>query len=167
MQILVSDANIIIDMAAGGLLISMFSMEECDFIAPNMLFEEELEEEHEHILELGLRLEVLTSDTLSVHHELVERNPEPGRYNLFALALAKQEECPLLTGDMALRTAAQKEGVEVHGTLWLVERMVETEKISVAAARSAYEKMKEDGSWLPWKLAEANLKKLDKQLQAN
>ncbi len=45
--------------------------------------------------------------------------------------------------------------------------MVETGKISVATARSAYAKMKEAGSWLPWKLAEANLKALEKQLQAN
>lgn len=38
----------------------------------------------------------------------------------FALALAKSENCPLLSGDQALRKAADAEAVEVYGTIGLL-----------------------------------------------
>jgi len=41
MLLLVSDANILIDMDEGGLLASMFSLD-CQFIVPDILFTEEL-----------------------------------------------------------------------------------------------------------------------------
>jgi hypothetical protein len=42
-------------------------------------------------------------------------------FNTFtvSLVLAKQQQCLLLTGDMALRKAAIKEQVDVKGTLWV------------------------------------------------
>ncbi len=42
--------------------------------------------------------------------------------------LAMQEGSLLLTGGKALRKAASQEGVEVHGTLWLLDAMVEVER---------------------------------------
>jgi len=78
---------------------------------------------------------------------------QPSRNDLFALSLAKQEDCDLLTGDKHLRVAAEREGVSVHGTIWLVETLVSEGKISVTVARSAYERMSASGRRLPWKKA--------------
>lgn len=44
-------------------------------------------------------------------------------YDKTALAIAKFRKIPLLTGDNALRKAAQKEGVQVFGTIGLLDRL--------------------------------------------
>lgn len=89
------------------------------------------------------------------------RYPRPSRNDLFALMLAAEERCPLLTGDKDLKEAAHAENLEVHGTLWLVNEMVRTKKISVAVAQRAYHRMKIRGRRLPWDDAEALLKTFD------
>ncbi len=38
----------------------------------------------------------------------------------------------------------------MHGTLWLVEKIVESKTATVQTIEQAYEKMQEDGSRLPW-----------------
>lgn len=45
MQLLISDANILIDMDDGGLLSSLFKLP-YEFVTPDVLFEEELKENH-------------------------------------------------------------------------------------------------------------------------
>ena len=54
-----------------------------------------------------------------------------------ALALAMQEKCPLLTGDKDLRTAAKSEGVEVHGTVWIIEELLNQKLIKQAKLGTA------------------------------
>jgi len=61
---------------------------------------------------------------------------------LFAFALAEVEECPLLTGDAALRQAAETEQVEVKGTVWLISEMVREQRITIPVARAALQKMR-------------------------
>lgn len=78
----------------------------------------------------------------------------------FALALAKQEQCPLLTGDMALRKAAEKEAILVQGTLWVVEQLITHDVLSVEEAQAAYDKMAKAGRRLPWTLAKQRLTQL-------
>jgi hypothetical protein len=58
MQILVSDANVLIDIEHGVLLSSMFSMETV-FVVPDVLFEKELRARHSHLLDLGLKVKTL------------------------------------------------------------------------------------------------------------
>jgi len=52
-QLLISDANILIDMEVGGLLRPMFRVD-ATFAVPNILFEEELREQHPELTHLGL-----------------------------------------------------------------------------------------------------------------
>jgi predicted nucleic acid-binding protein len=80
---------------------------------------------------------------------------------LFALALAEHEQCPLLTGDAALRSAAEAERVEVKGTVWLVTEMVRKQCITATVARVAYKTMQEQGRRLPWELAHSMLKTME------
>lgn len=77
----------------------------------------------------------------------------PGRIDLFALALAELEKCPLLTGDAALRLAAETERIEVKGTIWLIGEMLRERRITVAVARAALNKMRVNGRRLPWEAA--------------
>lgn len=149
MQLLISDANILIDLEEGQLLDVIFDLP-YEFSTPDIIFYEELEELHPHLPELGLRLGSLSSESVSSLEVVITRHPQPSRNDCMALVLAKQEQCPLLTGDKALRKSAEAEGVIVKGTIWLVEQLVKHSLISVDAAYSSYELMEQNGRRLPF-----------------
>ena len=156
---LISDANIIIDMEAGEILDKMFRLPET-FAVPNVLYAEELETHHAHLPGLGLVV-------LDVHEEFVREayrlggiHKRPSHNDLLALALAKQEQCPLLTGDAKLREVAEKEKIEVRGTLWIVERLFSVNILDYQGVSSAYEKMRRDNRRLPWDEVKRQLNKM-------
>jgi predicted nucleic acid-binding protein len=164
MQLLISDANILIDLEEGLLAEHLFKLP-YEFCIPDILFEEELEEHHQHFIEDGLVLRELQSETMRYAMELIPRYTKTSRNDCFALALATQEKCPLLTGDRALRNAAELESVMVKGTIWLVESMVRHKLIDFVQARDAYARMQETGRRLPWGIAEAVLKELESEAE--
>lgn len=159
MQVLISDANVLIDMEASGLLEFMFQLP-FEFKVSDMLFADELSHQHSHLLNLGLRQAALTSASMMDAMRMTHAYAGPSRYDCFSLALAKQEGCPLLTGDGDLRKAARKEAVIVKGTIWLVEQMVEQDLIRKDIAKKAYQAMQDAGSRLPWKDAFMRLENL-------
>lgn len=156
MLLLVSDANILIDIEEGELLDVLFRLP-YEFVTPDILYYEELEDQHGHLLELGLQTRELSPDSMQYAGDLVARYRGPSTNDCFALALASQEQCPLLTGDQVLRNAAEQEQLEVIGTLWIVEKLVRQGVISADRAHQAYDAMKAAGRRLPWKTAKARL----------
>ncbi len=166
MQLLISDANILIDMEEGNLLAQMFQLP-YSFSIPDILFYEELEQEHEHLLELGLRLDELEGELVQYSLELVEQYRKPSRNDCFALALAKQQQCPLLTGDKDLRAAAENEAVVVMGTVWLLAQLVTQQIITAEEARTSLVLMQDAGRRLPWRKAEEHIAEAEQQLLDN
>jgi predicted nucleic acid-binding protein len=127
------------------------------FVVPDVLYYEELEEQHAHLLDMGLQIRTLSPKSVERVQTLSQIYVKPGRNDLFALALAEVEECPLLTGDAALRQAAETEQVEVKGTVWLISEMVREQRITISVARAALQKMRINGRRLPWDVAEKML----------
>ncbi len=160
MLLLISDANILMDVEVGDLVAPMFSLG-YQFAVPNVLFYEELEEQHAHLLDMGLQVRTMSAKSVERVQALSQIYAKPGRNDLFALALAEAEKCPLLTGDAALRTAAETEKVEVKGTVWLISEMVRQQRITVPVARAALHRMRVNGRRLPWDVAEKMLDELE------
>lgn len=123
MRLLISDANILIDVEIGGLVAPMFSLDH-RFSVPDVLFYEELDEQHGYLTDMGLEVRELDDRMVARVFDLAGQYKRPGRYDLFALVLAAEENCPLLTGDKDLKAAAESEHVEVRGTLWIVEEIL-------------------------------------------
>lgn len=147
--LVVSDANVIIDMEHGKLLEAFFALP-FEICVPDLLYDEELEPHLGGLPELGLKTLTLTDHSVDYVAELSARpGSGPGFYDLTALALANQEGCLLLTGDKRLRALAKVEGIEVHGTVWVVENMLENELISLDAAEPAFDRMLEHNARLP------------------
>ena len=86
--------------------------------------------------------------------------PTPGHNDYLALALAKQEACTLLTGDTNLRIVANKEQVNVMGTIGLLCAMIENQLLAVDDAFQALDRMKAGKRRLPWPEAEKMLNAL-------
>lgn len=158
-KLLISDANVIIDMEVGGLIKQMFRLD-YEFAVPDVLYEEELKENHSKLPKLGLKRRELQAAAVEYTVALGTKYPKPGRIDLMALALARQEQCRLLTGDQALREAGRAEGLEVVGTIWLLGEMLHAKIITKKDARVAYNKMKASDRRLPWA-------EVDKQLKAH
>ncbi|MCX7097659.1 MAG: DUF3368 domain-containing protein [Methylococcales bacterium] len=161
--LLISDANILIDLEDGGLITELFQLP-FEFQVPDLLFVDELEADHGYLLAHGLQLGELTPESMKEAEMLVKKYKQPSRYDCFALVLAKQQACPLLTGDQNLRKAANQEDVEVKGTLWLIETMTKHRVINVEVARLAYQRMRQKGRRLPWDLAENQLREIEANL---
>jgi predicted nucleic acid-binding protein len=123
MPFLVSDTSVIVDLDRGDLLDAAFGLGD-ELVVPDYLFERELD------LEFGDRLRALGIVIESLDGGEVRRAAELGRVqrklsvaDTFAFALAHQRQWTLLTGDSVLRTVAQAQGVEVHGVLWIIDRI--------------------------------------------
>lgn len=160
MLLLISDANILMDIEVGDLVAPMFSLG-YQFAVPDVLYFDELEEQHAHLLDMGLKTMTLSEKSVARVEALSQTYARPGRNDLFALALAEDRQCPLLTGDAALRQAAETEQVEVKGTVWLIAEMVREQRITIAVARAALHKMRVNGRRLPWEVAEQMLVTLE------
>lgn len=147
--LLISDANILIDIEDGNLTSVIFRLP-YEIAVPDILFELELKERHSYLLEAGLTVKGLTAASVRKTEFLSFKYSRPSLMDHSALALAVQEKCPLLTGDRNLRTAAKTEGVEVHGTVWIIEELLNHKLIEPGQAENSFNCMKAKGSRLPW-----------------
>lgn len=163
MQLLISDSNILIDLIVVGHIKTMFRLP-YKFAVPDILFEEELKIHHSELLSYGLEIRSLSSETVAYAFELSAKYTQPGTNDLFALALAKECSCPLLTGDGALRQAAESEAVVLFGIIWIIEHMVRQHLINIVEARELFETMREQKRRLPWDLVRAHLNELEIEL---
>ncbi len=112
-----------------------------------MLYYEEIEEGTPGLDELGLSLLEVQGEGVTYAFGLHEANSsDVSSHDCLALALARQQECPLLTGDQNLRTLAKQENVEVMGTIWLLKQMVIEGVLSQSEACAALDVMKDNGS---------------------
>lgn len=159
-KLIISDANVLIDMEVGHLVEAMFRLP-FQFAVPDALFRDELSPRHAHLLDLGLSALELNSAGVARAVELIQRysHLRTSRYDLFAAALAVQEKCSLLTGDADLRLVCDQEGIEVHGTIWLVEQLHVAALVDADAAEAAYGRMLLNRSRLPAGEIEAQLRR--------
>jgi predicted nucleic acid-binding protein len=121
--VLVSDTSIIIDLDRGELLEAAFALGE-EFAVPDLLFARELDGDLGARLQgLGLIVEQLTSLEVTQATILRRANQSLSLPDTFAFALAQGRTWTLLTGDRGLRAVAEAQGLEVHGTLWILDKL--------------------------------------------
>lgn len=158
MRLLISDANILIDMESGALMETLFRLP-MQFGIPDLLYYEEIEPGSPELEALGLQIMEVRGDFVAYaqqlpgryNHQLPARHgAKPSHNDYLALALAKQEDCTLLTGDTNLRLVADSEQVAVMGTIGLLGAMIEHQLLTVDAALLALDRMKSGKRRLPW-----------------
>lgn len=148
MNLIISDANIFIDLDCAGLTALMFRLE-IAFAVPDILYDTELRERHGELPGLGLRVMELSPELIDRTMALRSTYRLLSLNDLMALVLAQDERCPLLTGDRLLREAAKAERVEVFGLLWLMEQMYRSGLLSLDLMESAYQAMQDARRRLP------------------
>jgi predicted nucleic acid-binding protein len=135
---LVTDTCVLIDLSCGQVLEPAFRLPADEFAVPDVVLAELEgggEPQPANLIALGLKpveltpSQVLEAVRLAAVHQATTN---VSIADVFALALAKTTSAVLLTGDSHLRSVAEQEGVEVHGTLWVLDQLVEEQKLITA-----------------------------------
>ena len=136
MQVLVSDTSVLIDLDRGSLVESTFRLP-FEFTVPDLLYERELREHGgPGFVRLGLRVEELDGDGVSLALSYLSKRRSLSLPDSFALALAKTNAWTLLSGDRELRELAEEVEVRCHGVLWLLDQMFEQRVIDLEDLRA-------------------------------
>lgn len=98
---------------------------------------------------LGLRRGELTGKQVLELVQLRRKYQQPSINDLSALVLAKALNIGLLTNDKSLRNTARQEGIQVHGTLWILDEMVRLQIIKNIKAVDVLRLMLDTGSRFP------------------
>lgn len=155
----VADANVLIDFIHGGLISLVFELP-MRIITPDILYDDELAENHAYLLRLGLKRVELSGASVALLAAMRQRQASVSLYDLSALILAAQESCSLLTGDKKLRQVAKEEGVTLGGTIWLARQLHAAGMQNASALKQALQRMRDEGSRLPWSEVESMLDEL-------
>jgi len=95
------------------------------------------------LLELGLVAVRITGEEFYLADKLSDCYSKLTSYDAVALAIAKQRNILLLTGDGRLRKAAEQEGVAVIGTIGVIDKLLLSGKLDKNEYRSAVAKLLE------------------------
>ena len=143
------DTNVLIDLHRGNVLEKFFELP-YQFVSPDVILEDELlEPSGASLIRLGLQRGELSGEEVLAVGKLYEHHSNIAVEDLFALMLALGRGLTLLTGDNNLRKLANKHNVKVHGTLWVLDEMVEKNILKSVEASRALHSMLEQGSRLP------------------
>lgn len=141
LRILISDTSVLIDLERGGLLEAAFSLP-LEFAVPDLLFRQELEPFNgSGLVELGLKVISLAPTTVAkaqAYHHQAKGLSVP---DSFALALASDHKCALLSGDGILRKLAEAENIECRGVLWVTDQLNLLEIVSAKALCDGLQKI--------------------------
>ena len=131
-----SDTSVLIDLERGSLVEPTFRLP-FEFTVPDLLYERELKDHGDpELIRLGLRVEELDGDEVSIALGYLRRRGSLSLPDSFALALAKTNAWTLLSGDRELRELAEEEGVACHGVLWLLDRIFEHRAVDPGVLRA-------------------------------
>ena len=164
MKLIITDSSVFFDIIKIQLLPEFFALD-FEICTTDFVKGEILESEQREQIEMFIRSHQLIVFELS--EQEIEEIVNFKTKRLFKTLIdktvlwkAKQLKCPLLTGDAKLRNEAIEQGVIVHGSLWVIQIMVESKVITVNAGIEYLQKLKVSNDRLPLDEIEKLIKKL-------
>jgi predicted nucleic acid-binding protein len=153
--IAVQDANILIDCADMQILDAVFALP-FHFMTTDLIWAEittphNREALNAHIQEGKLTVTSLDSEALEAIIRLEQEQTGLSLQDCSAWYCAEQGQGMLLTGDGALRKKARKAGLTVHGSLWVLQQVRESNILDRAACCQALQYLKKMNPRLPQK----------------
>lgn len=127
-----SDTNIWIDFFEIHHLEHPFLLEHKYYLSSAAYHDELIksEELRTTLVQLGLNRASITEDEFLMAKGFMTAYRRLSLYDCIALAIAKARSWTLLSGDKPLRKAAECEGVECHGIIWIYDELLHQAKIS-------------------------------------
>lgn len=125
----ISDTNFWIDFRHAGLLEALFTLP-FSLCCTDFVLNELNDFDHGDLVARGLQVVELDEVSIVGLTALKALHNNSSLADVSCYHLAKQTGFPLLTGDGQLRKQAEKDGLQVHGALWLLDQLVEFDLIS-------------------------------------
>lgn len=148
-MIIINDTNIWIDLKSVNLIKEVFELP-YKICVPDVLYYDELEEVDGELLESsGINILEMTEEELIDTAIRSEKTNRVSFNDLSTLVVAKSRGYLLVTGDGNLRKLAKKESVELKGTIWLIDMLVEEQVITEGEGATACQVLLDIGRRLP------------------
>lgn len=147
-KIYISDTNIWIDFRNAGLLNSIFQLP-FTLCCTDFVWNELTDLPRDQLVKQGLKVEALDEDAVTKLVALKVDHNNSSLADVSCYYLARQTKYPLLTGDARLRKQASKDGLQVFGALWMLDRLVEYAVITPLRAAESLDAMLQHGARLP------------------
>jgi len=155
------DASILLDFIAGDIFDTLFSLP-FEFITPNIVADEiSRSYSYDALSNIGLRIIELDEEQVLEIASLQSAHIELSPKDLSVYILAREHRAFLISGDGPLRSMAGGQRIEYHGTLWLLEELVNRNLLSPSDAIRALQAMITKKRWLPRSECEKFVKKWD------
>ncbi len=164
MKLIITDSSVFFDIIKIKALPEFFALD-FEICTTDFVKGEILESEQKEQIEMFIRSQKLIVFELSEKEiEEIEKFKTKRVFKTLidktVLWKAKQLKCPLLTGDAKLKSEAIEQGVTVHGSLWVIEIMVDNKVITSEVGVEFLERLKICNDRLPLDEIEKLIKKL-------
>ena len=165
MKVAVTDANIFIDLIFLDLIDHLFKLDVELYTTYEVV--EELNESQQKIVkhyQSNNRLGVLITEEIELITQLPKFIPtnKLSFADLTVFHFAMKMNTGILTGDSLLRKISEKQGLDVHGIIWVFDKMVEFELISAIKAAGKLESLLNFNKRLPVHECQVRIKKWKK-----
>ena len=154
MKLIITDTNIFFDIISIGALPEFFSLE-YEICTTIFVIEEIIRSDQREEIEVFIRakeinvIDFTAEEIGEIYAFRTERNFK-GITDKSVLWKSLQLGCPLLTGDRKLKVEAENQGVEVHGSIWVIRYLVENGLIDKTKGIRLLKLLKEVNSSLPF-----------------
>jgi hypothetical protein len=148
MRIYISDTNIWIDFNRAGLLDKLFALP-FTFVSTDFVVNELSHPAPNGLVQRGLVVQGLNDAQVESLFGLMTAHSNSSLADVSCYLVAKTQGRPLLTGDGPLRKRAIKDGLQVHGALWLLDELIANAVILPTRAADALQTMLAEGARLP------------------
>jgi hypothetical protein len=153
------DTNILFDFVAGDifdrLFLLPFNFRTSDIVA------NEISDSYSdnHLTQLGLEILTLDDSEILEIFTLKQEHIELSVEDVSVYFLSQKHNTIILSNDGPLRELADNSRIEYHGTLWLLDVMIQGEILTPQAAAVALRSMLNNKRWLPRSECEKLIKK--------
>ncbi len=165
MRFAISDANIFIDLFAIDLIDQFFQLSlvfhTTDLVINELDYSEQIILK-QYIVKGSLTVKKMNDQEIDELITEVIISKKLSRPDISIYTYAKKINAMILTSDRPLRKEAEAMGFEVHGILWLFEKLIEQEIITKTIAANKMKELMLVNTWLP---KHECLKRIDKWIK--
>jgi|WetSurMetagenome_2_1015567.scaffolds.fasta_scaffold01943_2 predicted nucleic acid-binding protein len=153
MKLLITDTNVLFDVIKIGALPEFFCLD-YEICTTEFVINEVRPSAQRDLLENFIRSKKLTVFGLSGDEVDEIEQIDTGVYlkrftDKSVIWKSLQLKCPILTGDKKMKDVASRLGLEVHGSIWILDSLIINNMISPIEAIDFFEKLKMTNNWLP------------------
>jgi len=165
MRIIITDTNVLFDIIKIEGLPEFFSMD-YEICTTVFVIQEILPLPQREVLETFIRAKKLTIFGFSAEEIEEVSNFNTGR-NLkrftdkSVIWKSLQIKCPMLTGDKKMKEVAESLGLEVHGSIWIIDELIANKLITRVKAISLLKQLLLTNSRLPKEEIEKRINRLN------